>query len=463
MGGLPKKQTLLTQQGFDPATMLLVDAGAPLFDKLPIPPGRSGEQAKINAEGIVAAYNRMGYHAVGVSPNDLGGGLDFLQQQAKVSSFTWLSANLVDARNTPFFSPSLVLERNGLRIGIIGLTGNDNSPPGKTDPGYRILSWEEALPKIMAELRPHTDFIILLSSAGAEENKKISHQFEDIHLLVHSTRQAHNIPPVLQGNTLICQTERRGKYLGKIAITWNDSGKWEDHGQDDALLKKQEHDRLAWQLDRIQQKGDPEVIFKDKPATLNAYRKIAERMKSLEQEIRLAEEKKKENPAGSTYENRFLEIAVSLADDQEIAAINKETRKKINTMGRQVTDQLGLPGYAGSQSCFECHREISDTWQQSRHGRAYQTLVDKNQQFNASCLYCHVTGVSRQDQVMALTLPENLRNVGCESCHGPGLLHTSDPAKQKLAAKPAADICLLCHVPEHDDSFEYSRDSKLVH
>ncbi|OKY76675.1 MAG: hypothetical protein BM485_00935 [Desulfobulbaceae bacterium DB1] len=445
--------------------MLLVDAGSLLFTDATLPPGRSGEQAKINARGMVEAYNRISYDAVGVSHLDLAAGLDFLQELRKNSSFSWLSANLVDAENNSPFPSFVVLKKAGLRIGIIGLTaGSATASATAAGPaGFKTLPWSHVLPGILEKLRPQTDLVILLSNETPQENKKISSQYNDIHLIIQSDKHARNIPPVLNGNTLICQTEKQGKYLGKLEINWNASKKWEDKSFDEAVLKRQELDRLSWQLSRIEKQGDPEQLYKNKPEALNAYRTLSERMMNLEKEIRLAEEKRKGNNDPATYENRFLEIATSLADDPEIAEITMATKKKINALGRIAGDQQGLPGYTGSQACFQCHGDIGASWQKSRHGRAYQTLADKDQQFNTSCLPCHVTGISMKEKTLSLALPDTLRNVGCESCHGPGLLHGTDPAKWKLTGHPRENICLQCHIAEHDDSFDYEKDSKLIH
>jgi cytochrome c553 len=47
-------------------------------------------------------------------------------------------------------------------------------------------------------------------------------------------------------------------------------------------------------------------------------------------------------------------------------------------------------------------------------------------------------------------LSADLRQVGCEACHGPGHGHTLDPAGQRLATRPAASVCQRCHSKEKD-------------
>jgi hypothetical protein len=121
--------------------------------------------------------------------------------------------------------------------------------------------------------------------------------------------------------------------------------------------------------------------------------------------------------------------------------------------------------YVGSQACMKCHEKIGKRWQLTHHAHAYETLVPKKQQFNIKCVPCHVTGVSILDkkQPLALSLPDSLHNVGCETCHGPGMAHTVNPEEAKLNGSPDAYLCLQCHSTEHDNAFHFDQDKKLVH
>src|SRR5690606_23742945 len=54
---------------------------------------------------------------------------------------------------------------------------------------------------------------------------------------------------------------------------------------------------------------------------------------------------------------------------------------------------------------------------------------------------------------------EHLRDVQCETCHGPGSLHvaadgTDEP--RTVTRAPAETLCLGCHNEEHSDTFDYT-------
>jgi hypothetical protein len=51
-----------------------------------------------------------------------------------------------------------------------------------------------------------------------------------------------------------------------------------------------------------------------------------------------------------------------------------------------------------------------------------------------------------------------LRDVGCESCHGPGSAHlTAANKRTSIARKVPVPVCLGCHTPDQtNDGFDYA-------
>ena len=88
---------------------------------------------------------------------------------------------------------------------------------------------------------------------------------------------------------------------------------------------------------------------------------------------------------------------------------------------------------------------------------AWKTIIDLGKAGNRDCVSCHVTGWMEPGGA-TLAFTEHLRNVQCESCHGPGSKHVDADGKalDSLVRAPAKERCLTCHQPAHSDTFEYT-------
>ncbi|MCA9687401.1 MAG: cytochrome c family protein, partial [Myxococcales bacterium] len=114
----------------------------------------------------------------------------------------------------------------------------------------------------------------------------------------------------------------------------------------------------------------------------------------------------------------------------------------------------GQAGYVGIDSCNECHEEAVAMWKTTVHAGAYETLVEGNKQFDLSCVNCHVTGF-REPGGSEVVENQNLQDVQCEQCHGPGSLHVEDPTTDNIRLEAPTSVCLVCHTAEHSDTFDY--------
>jgi len=115
--------------------------------------------------------------------------------------------------------------------------------------------------------------------------------------------------------------------------------------------------------------------------------------------------------------------------------------------------------YTGSESCKGCHEHEDeyDIWSKNPHAHAYATLENVGSQFDPECVVCHVVGMEYQGGFVSEKKTGHLKNVGCESCHGPGSEHIRSGGKVKTT-KPKSG-CADCHTPE--TSGEYAGNEEL--
>ncbi|NQS71726.1 MAG: hypothetical protein HQQ73_06175 [Desulfobulbaceae bacterium] len=238
MGGLSKKAAFISavQVKSDVPTLLL-DAGNQLFKQQALPPAAGeAKAAKIKAQGVVAANQKMGLRHAAVGMHDLAAGPDFLRGLAE-GNFTWLSLNLRDRHSDQALFPGYTIIQIGkLPVAILALT-NHRGNLGGSNASYHILPWQEVLPAALAQLRPQAGMLILLSNYPLAENREIARLYPQVDLIFQSGQNIGNLAPIAGSRTLISQTAIRGRYLGLLEVDWQGPGPWRQPGKG-ALPKK---------------------------------------------------------------------------------------------------------------------------------------------------------------------------------------------------------------------------------
>ena len=120
--------------------------------------------------------------------------------------------------------------------------------------------------------------------------------------------------------------------------------------------------------------------------------------------------------------------------------------------------------YMGWRACVECHEDICNGWQQTKHAKAFESLKKSKQQDLPDCIQCHVVGYDQSGGFLDEELTIELAGVQCENCHGPGKRHIHAPEKSgALIAVPSKDVCQKCHTSVQDPGFDYQKKTKSVH
>jgi predicted CXXCH cytochrome family protein len=119
--------------------------------------------------------------------------------------------------------------------------------------------------------------------------------------------------------------------------------------------------------------------------------------------------------------------------------------------------------YVGGKKCEPCHSAIKDTWQNTRHAKAIESLKKSGQETLPACVKCHVTGYERDGGFIDYELTPEMAGVQCEVCHGPGSKHLDGPAAQNIVKESNAALCRQCHTEGQDPGFNYTAKVKNVH
>ncbi len=160
-----------------------------------------------------------------------------------------------------------------------------------------------------------------------------------------------------------------------------------------------------------------------------------------------------------------MRLTEDFKDDEQVMAI------KLGYLGRVEAENLlamvprrptlNGSGFAGSRACMPCHSEDYRIWQRTAHAKAMQTLIDEKHDKDPECVVCHVVGLEFEGGFQSVEKTPTLKDVGCESCHGPARLHVQDPEKHRLG-KAGSQSCMSCHVPAHSPGFDFETYWKRI-
>ncbi len=472
MGGLSRRANVI-RQNLNEADkpVLILDAGALLFDLPVLPPSQlSGK--KEQAEGIMQAMRSMQYNAIGVAPQDLSAGIEFLEHLQDTYTIPFISANLVrQETGEPVFKPFIIQQVGDLSVAILGMTGIDTKTlNNELLSNVSILPWQETIRKTLTALVNSPDMIVLLSNFPEQINIEIAQQFNEINLILQSGHSSANRVPYLKGKSLLTQTASRGKYLGSIDIHWTSAKKWHQDNTPRLKTSRDRLDRINWRLGRLEKRNPGKNLSQNVQ-----YRKLQTEKASILKEIAdIQQLEQQESENLSTYNYRAIPLKIALPEDPEVRSILADNKKRVNEINkirmeelRQKTSKANiLSSMAGWKSCQTCHAEQTEFWKKTDHAKAWDTLNNNKQQFNQDCLICHVTlptydrNVVFRDNLLAALTPE-FKGVSCEACHGPARKHTEQP-EQNRPLKPTVQTCLTCHTPDRDDNFDFDRKVKMI-
>ena len=134
-----------------------------------------------------------------------------------------------------------------------------------------------------------------------------------------------------------------------------------------------------------------------------------------------------------------------------------EANRQINlaNAGKVIPLQAGQNGYAGNTECAMCHPTAQKIWEESRHAKAWETLVKDDKTFDVECVSCHVTGW-QQPGGTALGHTQGKEAVQCEACHGPSSKHAEMGGGESYTKKKVPkEVCTTCHNQLHSPKFNY--------
>lgn len=123
------------------------------------------------------------------------------------------------------------------------------------------------------------------------------------------------------------------------------------------------------------------------------------------------------------------------------------------------------PIYVGSKACNPCHEEeYSSFVQYAKKSKSYQSIERLEKGLSTEdlkkCYACHTTGYGKPGGFISIEETPELKNAGCEVCHGPGGTHIKTEDSSSIKKNPTRENCEICHTSERVKAFRYK---PLIH
>ena len=233
VGGIAQLATLIDRERARAELSFLLDAGD-IF---------TGTLAKLTrGELPFELMITMGYDAMCIGNHEFEYGWWVLRDAMQRAPFPVLAANLYyEGTEIPFAQPYTILERDGLRLGVIGIFGTDAAtalyPPHLA--GLEVRDPVAAARSLVAKLRSDVDLVVLLTHQGKtapmqtddeadadvqrdiEADIRLAGAVKGIDVLIGGHADAGQETPFVhpETGTLICQTYGQGTRLGVLDLT----------------------------------------------------------------------------------------------------------------------------------------------------------------------------------------------------------------------------------------------------
>lgn len=181
------------------------------------------------ARPMVELMNAVGFNLSTFGNHEWDSGVEALRNVMGVANFPFVCANVTfDDSLHMDYSPYVIIERDGLKIGVIGgiqlgLNGLPDFHPNKAA-GSHFRPIEEVLPEYMY-LRDECNALFLLSHCGFEADVELAEQFPQFDAIFGG--HTHTLVDTLRvfNGVMVTQAMNRVKYLSLSTFTFDSEGK----------------------------------------------------------------------------------------------------------------------------------------------------------------------------------------------------------------------------------------------
>jgi hypothetical protein len=415
-GGFARRGVLLDALRDEGLPVFVVDVGEMLVrGQVAADPGDRPARAR----AVLDLARGTGLDAWAPAPIDLlAGGLGGLSGTGALSA-TWQ-----DTGGQPVFPGAQVIERDGLRLGVVGI-----SAPAD---GLRAVDPVDAARAAITAAGP-ADTWVALSNASAEDTRRVAEAVPGLGAVLSVRNGTHDLPLATAGAPII-ETPDRGRYVTILRLSLaSDGAPWQ-------VVSGGVYDEMADLHARIPQLPTPEAKAAAGAKLTDARARLATTIAG--HDVVTVED----HPLGSD-----LDAPSGL--EARIAAFEASSTQAARDRAAAAPP---VAGYATSNACVHCHEARFAAWSLTDHARALEPLIPRHAETNPECIGCHATGWGEPGGFAEATptLLQTWKAVQCEACHGPMAGHPD----QGTPARPVTEeTCIRCHDAANSPGFDYAK------
>ena len=169
------------------------------------------------------AYKHMKSDGMVLGEKDLSMGLDLIYENVPKSGLTVFSTDIINSKtNKPIFTPFKIFKLNGLKVLVLGISGKlASSTLGEK---YSLKNSEASIMPIIKQHRNNVDIIVLLSHLGIKHDTELTESIKGIDIILSSHDGRLFFEPKIINSTIIFQSGKAGKYIGRLDMVFRKKG-----------------------------------------------------------------------------------------------------------------------------------------------------------------------------------------------------------------------------------------------
>jgi 2',3'-cyclic-nucleotide 2'-phosphodiesterase/3'-nucleotidase/5'-nucleotidase len=309
--------------------------------------------------------NMVGYDAMALGNHEFDISSAVLANFMKAAKFSIVSANLDLSKDPDFksaigkFSPYVVKQLNGFKVGIIGLTTETFRETSSPSEYIGIFSAIESTKKSVVALQNQgVDKIIVLSHLGLYEDMELAEQVAGVDVIVGGHTHDKLDSALLIGNTAIVQAGQYGQHLGVLDVAFDRKGNIVPAQINGRLIVLNPDSKVEGEAGEVAAHPAVKAIVDKATAEIAEYRNVEVGMANVALDGVRANVRTKETNLGNFIADSYLAYGKKLKNAQVALVNGGGIRESIAqgkiTLGNVLTvmpfgNTMGVLDITGSQ------------------------------------------------------------------------------------------------------------------